>query len=156
MKPTAKIQTNFGNLKVEFYPDIAPGHVDNFVTLAKKGFYDGLAFHRILKGFMMQGGCPHGTGTGGPGYQIDAEFSDRQHKFGTLSMARSADPNSAGSQFFICFGNASSLDGKYTVFGQVVSGEDILRKVESDAATEEDGLPPRKKVVMETVTITES
>lgn len=126
---TAVIETSLGAMTLEFFPDKAPGHVENFVKLAEKGFYDGTVFHRTIKGFMIQGGCPQGTGTGGPGYQIKAEFNDTKHVKGVLSMARSQDPNSAGSQFFICHGDATFLDRQYTAFGKLVAGEDVLDKI---------------------------
>lgn len=100
--PQVKIETDHGKFTVELWDDVAPGHVANFLKLTESGFYDGLTFHRIIPQFMIQGGCPDGTGIGGPGWQIDAEFNDRQHEKGVLSMARSSDPNSAGSQFFMC------------------------------------------------------
>jgi len=133
----AVIKTTSGDMVVEFWPDVAPKTVENFKKLAKKGFYDGTAFHRIVKGFMIQGGDPltkdpsaQGRwGTGDPGYKIDAEFNDRPHVRGVLSMARSQDPNSAGSQFFICLGDASFLNGKYTAFGKVIKGDDVLGKL---------------------------
>ena len=124
-----KISTEHGDITVEMWPDVAPGTVDNFVKLAKKGFYNGLTFHRIIPGFMIQGGCPLGTGTGGPGYHIKAEFSNRKHARGVISMARSQDPNSAGSQFFIMHQAAPHLDGQYTCFGQVVSGIEVVDKI---------------------------
>lgn len=124
-----KISTEHGDITVEMWPDVAPGTVDNFVKLAKKGFYNGLTFHRIIPGFMIQGGCPQGTGTGGPGYHIKAEFSNRKHTRGVISMARSQDPNSAGSQFFIMHQAAPHLDGQYTCFGQVVSGIEVVDKI---------------------------
>lgn len=125
----------------EFWPEVAPGTVDNFKTLAKKGFYDGTAFHRIMKGFMIQGGDPLTKdlskkaefGTGGPGYTIKAEFNSRKHEPGVLSMARSQDPNSAGSQFFICLGTPSFLDGQYTTFGRLIKGQDVLEKIGNTA-----------------------
>jgi peptidyl-prolyl cis-trans isomerase B (cyclophilin B) len=124
-------------LVLEFWPDVAPKTVENFKTLAKKGFYDGTAFHRIVKGFMIQGGDPltknpameEDWGTGDPGYKIKAEFNDRSHQRGVISMARSQNPDSAGSQFFICLGNASFLDRNYTAFGQLVGGDDVLGKI---------------------------
>ncbi len=125
----AIIETSFGNIELKFFPDIAPNHVNNFIELAKKGFYNGTLCHRVIPGFMIQGGDPNTKdadrskhGTGSPGYSVKAEFSDRPHKRGILSMARSGDPDSAGSQFFVCVADASFLDGKYTVFGEVVSG----------------------------------
>lgn len=137
MKQTrAVIKTDFGNMVVEFFPEIAPNHVNNFTVLAKKGFYDGTRFHRVIPGFMIQGGDPNSKladraahGTGGPGYSLKAEFNDRPHKRGTLSMARSSHPDSAGSQFFICVADASYLDGKYTVFGKVVEGMEVADKI---------------------------
>jgi len=117
---------NGGVIEIEFYPEDAPKTVENFITLAKKGFYDGLTFHRVEPGFVVQGGDPNGNGTGGPGYSIKAEFNSRPHKRGTVAMARSAHPDSAGSQFYICLGPAPHLDGQYTVFGQAVKGMDVV------------------------------
>jgi peptidyl-prolyl cis-trans isomerase B (cyclophilin B) len=120
---------------VEFWPDVAPKTVENFQKLAREGFYDGTAFHRIVKGFMIQGGDPLSkkddplVGTGGPGYKIKAEFNKKPHVRGVLSMARSQDPNSAGSQFFICLADAKFLDGQYTAFGQLIKGDDVLGKI---------------------------
>jgi peptidyl-prolyl cis-trans isomerase B (cyclophilin B) len=127
----AVLDTSAGKMTLEFFPEKAPGHVKNFVDLAQKGFYDGTVFHRVIAGFMIQGGCPDGNGRGGPGYQIKAEFNDVHHERGVLSMARSADPDSAGSQFFICHGDASFLDGQYTAFGKLVDGDDTLEKIAS-------------------------
>lgn len=112
------LETSHGSITLDFYPDVAPGHCKNMLALAKIGFYDGLSFHRVIKGFMIQGGCPLGSGTGNPGYSIRAEFNDTRHEPGVLSMARSSDPNSAGSQFFICLERVPHLDGKYTAFGK--------------------------------------
>src|SRR6516162_6389562 len=136
----AVIKTTEGEMVIAFWPDVAPKTVENFKTLARKGFYDGTAFHRIIKGFMIQGGDPNtkdpakegSYGQGGPGYTIPAEFNNRTHQFGVISMARSRDPNSAGSQFFICNGDASQLDHQYTAFGKLIKGDDVLRKI-SDA-----------------------
>jgi peptidyl-prolyl cis-trans isomerase B (cyclophilin B) len=128
-KMIAVIETNMGMIKLKFYPDVAPNHCRNFIRLARDDFYDNLIFHRVIKGFMIQGGCPQGTGTGGPGWNVDAEFSKRKHLKGTLSMARSRDPNSAGSQFFICLEPQPGLDGNYTVFGQVIEGQDVVDKI---------------------------
>ncbi len=119
-----------GEVVIEFFPEDAPKTVENFVTLAKKGFYDGLTFHRVIPGFMAQGGDPKGSGTGGPGYKIKDEFNKRKHVRGTVAMARTDAPNSAGSQFYICFAPQSHLDGQYTVFGQVVSGMDVVDKIQ--------------------------
>ncbi len=125
----ATLETSEGSMTFEFFGDKAPGHVKNFVDLCEKGFYDGTVFHRVLSGFMIQGGCPDGTGMGNPGYQIKAEFNDTPHVKGILSMARSQDPDSAGSQFFVVHGDASFLDNQYTAFGRLVSGEDTLDKI---------------------------
>jgi peptidyl-prolyl cis-trans isomerase B (cyclophilin B) len=129
--PRAVIATSEGEMTIEFFPDKAPKHVENFIKLARDGFYDGTVFHRVISGFMIQGGCPEGNGTGGPGYKVKAEFNDVHHERGVVSMARSADPNSAGSQFFICHGDAGFLDGQYTAFGRLVEGDDTLEKIAS-------------------------
>ena len=124
-----------GVIKAELYPDIAPITVENFISLINKKFYDGLIFHRVIKGFMIQGGCPSGTGTGGPGYQIKGEFAmngfqnDLKHTEGVLSMARSGHPDSAGSQFFIMHKPAPHLDGQYAAFGKVIEGMDVVNKI---------------------------
>ncbi len=136
-REVAVMETSKGTMVIEFWSDVAPNTVENFKKLAKQDFYNGTAFHRIMKGFMIQGGDPNtkdpakesSYGTGGPGYTIKAEFNDRKHVRGVLSMARSAAPDSAGSQFFICHGNASFLDNKYTAFGQVLRGDDVLEKI---------------------------
>jgi peptidyl-prolyl cis-trans isomerase B (cyclophilin B) len=133
----AVIKTSAGEMVIEFWPDVAPKTVENFKTLAKKGFYDGTCFHRIVKGFMIQGGDPFSKdpakeslwGTGDPGYKIKAEFNDRKHIRGVISMARSRSPDSAGSQFFICLDPAPSLDQKYTAFGKLIKGDDVLGKI---------------------------
>jgi peptidyl-prolyl cis-trans isomerase B (cyclophilin B) len=118
-----------GIIKIEFFADDAPKTVENFVTLAKKGFYNGLTFHRIEPNFVVQGGDPKGDGTGGPGYKIKAEFNKNKHERGAVAMARSNDPDSAGSQFYIVLAPANFLDGKYTVFGKVVSGMNIVDNI---------------------------
>jgi peptidyl-prolyl cis-trans isomerase B (cyclophilin B) len=125
----AVIETKFGNMTLKFFPDVAPGHVKNFLELAKSGFYDKTTFHRVIPGFMIQGGDPNGNGTGGPGYNIKAEFNEKPHKRGILSMARTGDPNGAGSQFFICVKDSPALDRQYTVFGEVVSGMEVADKI---------------------------
>jgi peptidyl-prolyl cis-trans isomerase B (cyclophilin B) len=133
----AVIKTTEGDMVVEFWTDAAPKTIENFKTLVKKGFYDGTCFHRVIKGFMIQGGDPltkdaskeDAWGTGGPGYQIKAEFNDHPHKRGVLSMARSNNPDSAGSQFFICHGDPSFLDHQYTTFGKLIKGDDVLEKI---------------------------
>ncbi len=136
--PHAVIETKFGEIELEFFPDKANGHVENFLGLARKGSYDNTLFHRVIPGFMIQGGDP-GTkdaskprrshGTGGPGYTIKAEFNDTKHTRGVLSMARSSDPDSAGSQFFICVADAFFLDRQYTAFGRVVRGLEVADKI---------------------------
>src|SRR5512138_3607913 len=125
----AIIETKFGKMVVTFFPDKAPLHVKNFITLAEKGFYNGTTFHRVIPGFMIQGGDPAGNGTGGPGYTIKAEFNDVKHVKGILSMARTRDPNSAGSQFFIMAAPATHLDGQYSAFGKVVEGLEVIDKI---------------------------
>ena len=138
MAETAVIETKFGEIEIEFLSDKAPGHVKNFLDLAKKGFYDGTTFHRVIPGFMIQGGCPNtkdaskgkgAHGTGGPGYNVNAEFNDTSHKRGIVSMARSQDPNSAGSQFFIVVADSTFLDRQYTAFGKVVRGMEVADKI---------------------------
>ena len=143
--PTSVIETKFGNIELRFFPDDAPKHVDNFLTLAGSGFYDGTIFHRVIPGFMIQGGDPltKGTdkslyGTGGPDYEIPSEFNKRPHKRGVLSMARSQDPNSAGSQFFIVVKDSNFLDGQYTVFGEVTEGIEIVDKIVSQKRDSKD------------------
>ncbi len=137
MSEAAIINTTEGEMIAKFWDDIAPKTVENFKTLAKKGFYDGTAFHRVIKGFMIQGGDPltkdaskeSAWGTGDPGYKIKAEFNKKSHVRGVLSMARSNHPDSAGSQFFICHGDPKFLDGQYTTFGQLIKGDDVLEKI---------------------------
>ncbi len=130
VKQTAAITMENGSeITIEFFPDDAPKTVENFVTLAKKGFYDGLVFHRVEPGFVVQGGDPKGDGTGGPGYKVKAEFNKQPHVRGVVAMARSNDPDSAGSQFYITLAPANFLDGKYTVFGKVTSGMDVVDKI---------------------------
>ncbi|MGI8966226.1 MAG: peptidylprolyl isomerase [Limisphaerales bacterium] len=142
-----------------FWPDVAPKTVENFKALAKKGFYDGTAFHRVIRGFMIQGGDPltkdpaleKRWGTGDPGYKIDAEFNDRSHQRGVLSMARSDDPNSAGSQFFICHGDAGQLDHQYTAFGKLIKGDDVLEKIATTSTHPPDR--PDKRIDVESIKI---
>jgi cyclophilin family peptidyl-prolyl cis-trans isomerase len=128
---TATIETSLGTIVVELYPKVAPGHVNSFVFLAREGFYEGVIFHRVIPGFMIQGGDPTGTGTGGPGYKVKAEFNSLKHTRGVLSMARSSDPNSAGSQFFLMHADAPFLDGQYTAFGKATSGLEVIDKIVS-------------------------
>ena len=127
--PRAVIEMDAGKIVIEFYGKDAPETVANFIKLAKKGFYDGLSFHRVEPGFVVQGGDPKGDGSGGPGYTIRDEFNSRKHLTGTVAMARTPVPNSAGSQFYICLGPQPDLDGKYTVLGQVVEGMDLVKKI---------------------------
>lgn len=155
--PRVRMQTSEGEIHVELWGDVAPGHAENFVKLVGQGFYDNLTFHRIIPDFVIQGGCPRGDGTGGPGYHIDAEFNDRPHDKGVLSMARSAHPDSAGSQFFICLGreHCQHLDGQYTAFGKVIEGLDVVDKIAAtplaDPAAGTPADPPKieKAVVLE-------
>jgi len=149
----AIIETKFGNITLKFFPDVAPGHVKNFIDLAKKGFYDGTTFHRVIPGFMIQGGDPNSKnpdkrthGQGGPGYTIKAEFNDRPHKRGTLSMARAQNPDSAGSQFFICVKDAPFLNKQYTVFGEVESGMEAVDKIVSQPRDSNDN--PNERIEM--------
>lgn len=155
----AVIETTLGTIKFRFFPEQAPGHVENFKKLASGGFYDGLRFHRVIPGFMIQGGCPNtksenrgAHGTGGPGYTIKAEFNDIRHKRGIVSMARSASPNSAGSQFFICVKDSLFLDGQYTVFGEVVEGMEVVDAIVSTPTDGQDN--PLGKIEMKRVSIT--
>ncbi|MDP6837368.1 MAG: peptidylprolyl isomerase [Planctomycetota bacterium] len=159
---TATIETNSGTITLEFFPDKAPKHVANFVALAEQGFYNGTRFHRTIPGFMIQGGCPNTKdlgqanrwGTGGPGHSVDAEFNDTPHVRGIFSMARSNDPNSAGSQFFLCHGEASFLDGQYTAFGRMLSGDEALDAI-ANAPTKPggEGSTPVEPVEVTSVTI---
>ena len=128
-KLQAHIKTKKGDIVFSFYPNDAPNTVAAFVKLARSGFYDGLTFHRVEPGFVIQGGCPRGDGTGDAGYKLKAEFNARPHVTGTVAMARAQNPNSAGSQFYICLGDARFLDRQYTVFGQVTSGQDIVKSI---------------------------
>ncbi|HEX3469090.1 MAG TPA: peptidylprolyl isomerase [Candidatus Elarobacter sp.] len=132
----ARITTPKGDIVFSFFPDDAPQHSAAFIKLARAGFYDGLKFHRYEPGFVIQGGDPSGNGTGGPGYNLDAEFNENPHIKGTVAMARSSNPNSAGSQFYICLDDASFLNRNYTVFGHVVEGQDVVDKIRAgDAMT---------------------
>ena len=144
--PKAVISTSAGDMTVELWNDVAPKHAENFLKLARTGFYDNLTFHRIIPEFMIQGGCPTGDGTGGPGWTIDAEFNDREHHPGTLSMARSADPDSAGSQFFICLTRerCRHLDREYTAFGQVTEGMGVVETLAKTDVDPRSGQPRGK------------
>jgi len=155
----AVIDTNYGRIILKFFPSLAPGHVKNFEKLAEKGFYDMTKFHRVIPGFMIQGGDPNTKpgatgqpGTGGPGYTIKAEFNNHHHAPGILSMARSQNPDSAGSQFFITVADAPSLDGQYTVFGQVVQGMDVVKKIVSLPRDQMD-MPTPDSAIMKKVRI---
>ena len=158
-KEVAVISTSEGDMVIEFWPDVAPKTVENFKKLAKEGFYDGTAFHRVIKGFMIQGGDPltkdpskeERWGTGDPGYKIKAEFNDRSHQRGVISMARSADPDSAGSQFFICHGNPTFLDHQYTAFGKLIKGDDVLEKIATTPTHRPDR--PDKRMEVKSVKI---
>ena len=162
-KPAAKevavVKTSEGEMVLEFYPEVAPKHVENFKKLAKQGFYDGQCFHRVIRGFMIQGGDPNtkddskkgSWGQGGPGYTINAEFNSKPHVRGTLSMARTSDPNSAGSQFFICHGSPRQLDNQYTVFGKLIKGDDVLEKIATTPTHPQDRPDKRMGVISITV-----
>ena len=154
----AIIETNFGNIVIEFFPDKAPGHVENFIKLANDGFYNGTTFHRVIPGFMIQGGDPNTKsddrsthGQGGPGYTINAEFNDISHVRGIVSMARTNDPNSAGSQFFIIVSDSIFLDNQYTVFGRVVEGIDVADKIVNVPRDNLDN--PNDRVVVKRISI---
>jgi peptidyl-prolyl cis-trans isomerase B (cyclophilin B) len=155
----AVIKTTEGTMVIEFWPDVAPKTVENFKKLAKDGFYDGTCFHRVIKDFMIQGGDPKTKdpskeaewGTGDPGYKIKAEFSERSHVRGVISMARSNHPDSAGSQFFICHGNPRFLDLKYTAFGKLIKGDDVLEKIATTATHPPDR--PNKRMDVESIKI---
>ncbi len=152
------IETKIGNMEIGFLPEVAPNHVSKFIELAKKGFYDGTIFHRVIPGFMIQGGDPNSKspdrskhGMGGPGYTLKAEFNDKQHKRGILSMARAKDPDSAGSQFFICVANAFFLDKQYTAFGQVVSGMEVADKIVNQPRDARDNPNDRIEMKMKVI-----
>ncbi len=158
---TAVIETTLGNIEIELFSDIAPGHVKNFTDLAGKGFYDGTIFHRVIPGFMIQGGDPNSKssdksshGTGGPGYTIKAEFSDTPHDRGILSMARAQDPDSAGSQFFIVVNDSHFLDNQYTAFGRVTEGMDVADKIVNSPRDSRDN--PEERIEMKSVKVSEA
>jgi len=146
----AEVVTNRGTLLLEFFPDVAPNHVANFKRLVRDGFYDGLGFHRVIPGFLAQAGCPLGNGSGGPGWEVAAEFNERPHRRGTLSMARFGHPDSAGSQFFICLTDRPELDGKFTVFGRVIRGETALAAIESLGTVQGT---PEERIVIERIVL---
>lgn len=156
--PIATITVDgYGVIEAELYPEIAPNTVNNFISLANKGFYNNLKFHRVIKDFMIQGGDPKGNGTGGPGYSIEGEFTSNgfanslKHTKGVLSMARSQDPNSAGSQFFIMTGDAPHLDGDYAAFGKVISGLDVVDKIQNVKTGSGDA--PKEDVIIKSITV---
>ena len=155
---TAIIHTELGDITLRFFPKLAPNHVHNFMELSKKGFYDETIFHRVVPGFVIQGGDPNSKshersrhGMGGPGYQVKAEFNSKPHKRGILSMARSAHPDSAGSQFFICVSDAPFLDGKYTVFGEVTNGMDVVDNIVSQPRDAKDNPIERIEIKVEII-----
>src|SRR5258708_11423132 len=147
-----ELDTSMGKITLDMLSEVAPGHCTNLLSLAKIGYYDGLIFHRIIKGFMIQGGCPEGSGSGGPGYTIKAEFNAAKHDPGVLSMARTNDPNSAGSQFFICLEKVTHLDGQYTAFGQTADAAslDVVKKI-GTVPTSQDR--PRTPVTINKATV---
>jgi peptidyl-prolyl cis-trans isomerase B (cyclophilin B) len=155
----AVFNTTEGELVIAFWPDVAPRTVENFKALARKGFYDGTCFHRVIKDFMVQGGDPltkdpnmeHRWGTGDPGYKVKAEFNERHHERGVISMARSQDPDSAGSQFFICHGNPRFLDRQYTAFGKLIKGDDVLEKIATTPTHAPDR--PNKRMGIDSIKI---
>ena len=160
----AIIKTSEGDMVVQFWNDAAPSTIENFKKLARSGFYDGTIFHRIVKGFMIQGGDPSSKdpakessyGEGGPGYKVKAEFNDRSHERGVISMARSSDPDSAGSQFFICLASVPRLDHQYTTFGRVIKGDDVLGKIGDTPVTRSssgESSKPTKRAVIESIKI---
>ena len=158
-KQQAVIHTKLGDITLRFFPEVAPNHVNSFIELSQKGFYNGTTFHRVVPNFVIQGGDPNSKnpdrskhGMGGPGYNLKAEFSNKPHKRGTLSMARAAHPDSAGSQFFICVGDTPALDGKYTVFGEVIKGMDVVDKIVSQPRDARDNPNDRIEMTVEIVT----
>jgi len=153
---SVELDTSLGNIVLNLFPEVAPNHCKNIIALAKIGFYNDLIFHRVIDSFVIQGGCPEGTGTGGPGYNVAAEFNSKPHKLGVLSMARSGHPDSAGSQFFLCLGDVPHLDNQYTVFGE--AADDRSREVISaiGKVSTGQGDRPLEDVVINTATVIES
>jgi len=156
----ATIHTDFGTMTLRFFPDVAPKHVENFINLAESGFYNNRTFHRIIKGFMIQGGCPKGDGTGNGPQRLPAEFNEKPHQLGTLSMARAQDPNSASCQFFICLGRCDFLDRQYTVFGELTDdpSRQTLKKIGEAPVRDAGGgeaSSPVKSVKINKVTVEE-
>ena len=155
---TAVVETKFGEITLKFFPDVAPNHVNSFIELASEGFFDGTTFHRVVPDFVIQGGDPNSKsddrskhGTGGPGYTLKAEFSKLPHTRGTVSMARSADPNSAGSQFFICVADTPFLDGQYTVFGEVIDGMNVVDEIVAQPRDSRDNPNERVEIKVKIV-----
>ena len=155
-KYQVQLETTQGTIKLDLLSDVAPNHCKNMIGLAKSGFYDGLIFHRVISGFMIQGGCPQGSGTGGPGYNIDAEFNATPHVAGVLSMARSSSPNSAGSQFFVCLDKHTHLDRQYTAFGKTAdeASLQVVRKI--GAMPTASGDRPKQEVKITKATVVET
>lgn len=151
-----EMQTSAGQIVLDFFPDVAPGHVLNMLALAKIGFYDDVTFHRVIKDFMIQGGCPQGTGTGGPGYTIKAEFNNLKHEAGVLSMARSNDPHSGGSQFFLCLDRVPHLDAQYTVFGKTADAESLATVKKIGQLPTDANDRPKTPVTIQSVTVLET
>jgi cyclophilin family peptidyl-prolyl cis-trans isomerase len=152
-KYQVEFQTTMGRILLDLFTDIAPGHCKNLIGLARIGFYNGIIFHRVIKDFVIQAGCPEGRGTGGPGYTIRAEFNNYRHEAGTLSMARTSDPNSAGSQFFLCLGRVPHLDNQYTAFGQTAddASKQVVLKIGSVPTAGQDR--PRQDVKIESAQV---
>jgi len=150
------LDTTLGKITLDMLPDVAPGHCGNMLALAKIGYYNGLGFHRIIKGFMIQGGCPEGSGAGGPGYTIRAEFNSTKHEPGVLSMARTSDPNSAGSQFFICLETVPHLDNQYTAFGRSADAASLAVVKAIGAAPTDHNDRPKKPVTIKTAEVVET
>ncbi len=155
-KYQVQLSTSMGDILIDFFPDVAPGHCKNMIALAKSGFYDGLIFHRVIDGFVIQGGCPNRNGTGGPGYKVNAEFNERKHVPGTLSMARAQDPNSAGSQFFLCLKDVPFLDRQYTVFGQTADQASLDNVLKIGKVKTAAGDKPMTDVTINTAKVIES
>lgn len=151
-----EFNTSLGRILLNLHPDIAPGHCKNIIGLTKIGFYNGIIFHRVIPGFVIQAGCPQGVGTGGPGYTIQAEFNERPHEAGTLSMARTNDPNSAGSQFFLCLARVPSLDRQYTVFGQTADAASLEAVKKIGAVKTDHNDKPLQPVRIETARVIET
>ena len=148
-----ELNTSLGRISLDLLPDVAPGHCRNLIGLVKIGFYNGLTFHRVIRGFMIQGGCPLGTGTGDAGYKIDAEFNETSHEPGVLSMARANDPNSAGSQFFICLEHTPHLDGQYTAFGRTSDADSLGTVHKIGAVSTGANDRPTQDVTIDTATV---